>query len=79
MNTVLLIFLLLAMAMVVISLVRGIVAFLRSTRIDLESGEQQDATDMQLKQNRAMMSRIKWQAIAIIVIAIMLAVAGGGN
>ncbi|PZT85047.1 MAG: hypothetical protein DI637_12870 [Citromicrobium sp.] len=79
MNTVLLIFLLLAMVMVVISLVRGIVAFLRSTRIDLESGEQQDATDMQLKQNRAMMSRIKWQAIAIIVIAIMLAVAGGGN
>lgn len=79
MNTVLLIFLLLAMVMVVISLVRGIVAFLRSTRIDLESGEQQDATDMQLKQNRAMMSRIKWQAIAIIVIAIMLAVAGGSN
>lgn len=79
MNTVLLIFLLLAMVMVVISLVRGIVAFLRSTRIDLESGEQQDATDMQLKQNRAMMSRIKWQAIAIIVIAIMLAVAGGNN
>ena len=79
MNTVLLIFLLLTMVMVVISLVRGIVAFLRSTRIDLESGEQQDATDMQLKQNRAMMSRIKWQAIAIIVIAIMLAVAGGGN
>ena len=79
MNTILLIFLLLAMVMVVFSLVRGIVAFLRSTRIDLESGEQQDATDMQLKQNRAMMSRIKWQAIAIIVIAIMLAVAGSGS
>lgn len=75
MNTVFIIILLLAMVMVVVSLVRGVVAFLQSTKVDLESGEQVDATDMQLKQNKAMMARVKWQAVAIIVIAIMLAVA----
>ena len=45
------------------------------TAYDLESGEQVDATEMQLAQNRAMMARVKWQAVAIVVIAIMLAVA----
>ena len=75
MNTVFLIILLAAMVMVVISLVRGVVAFLQSTKVDLQSGEQVDATEMQLKQNKAMMARVKWQAVAIVVIAIMLAVA----
>ncbi|MBX7494153.1 HIG1 domain-containing protein [Qipengyuania sp. 1NDW9] len=75
MNTIFIIILLLAMIMVVVSLVRGVVAFLKSTKIDLESGEQVDATEMQLAQNRAMMARVKWQAVAIVVIAIMLAVA----
>ena len=75
MNTVFIIILLLAMIMVVVSLVRGVVAFLQSTKVDLESGQQVDATEMQLKQNRAMMARVKWQAVAIVVIAIMLAVA----
>ncbi|MBA4765520.1 MAG: hypothetical protein H2048_08570 [Erythrobacter sp.] len=75
MNTVLVIVLLLAMIMVVISLVRGVVAFLQSTKIDLQSGEQVDATQMQLKQNKAMMARVKWQAVAIVVIAVILATA----
>lgn len=75
MNTVFIIILLAAMVMVVVSLVRGVVAFLQSTKVDLESGEQVDATEMQLKQNKAMMARVKWQAVAIVVIAIMLAVA----
>lgn len=75
MNTVFIIVLLAAMVMVVVSLVRGVVAFLQSTKVDLESGEQVDATEMQLKQNKAMMARVKWQAVAIVVIAIMLAVA----
>ena len=75
MNTVFIIILLAAMVMVVISLVRGVVAFLQSTKVDLQSGEQIDATDMQLRQNKAMMARVKWQAVAIVVIAIMLAVA----
>ncbi|MBX7528417.1 HIG1 domain-containing protein [Qipengyuania vesicularis] len=75
MNTFFVIILLAAMVMVVVSLVRGVVAFLKSTKVDLESGQQVDATEMQLKQNRAMMARVKWQALAIVVIAVLLAVA----
>ena len=75
MNTFLVILLVAAMAMVLFSLIRGVVAFLQSTKVDLQTGEQVDATEMQLKQNKAMMARVKWQAIAIVVIAILLGVA----
>ena len=75
MNTVFIILLLAAMVMVVISLVRGVIAFLQSTKVDLQSGQQVDATEFQLRQNKAMMARVKWQAVAIVIIAIMLAVA----
>jgi hypothetical protein len=61
--------------MVVVSLVRGIVAFLQTTKIDLETGEGETVTDMQLAQNKAMFARIKYQALAIVVVAIILAVA----
>ena len=64
MNTFLIILLVILMVLVVASLVRGIVAFLKSTKIDLESGEQTDATDMQLLQNKMMFARIKYQALA---------------
>ena len=75
MNTFLVILLVAAMAMVLISLIRGVVAFLQSTKVDLQTGEQVDATEMQMKQNKAMMARVKWQAIAIVIIAILLGVA----
>lgn len=61
--------------MVVVSLIRGVVAFLQTTKIDLETGEGETATDMQLLQNKAMFARIKYQALAIVVVAILLAVA----
>ncbi len=61
--------------LVVVSLVRGIVAFLQTTKIDLETGEGETATDMQLAQNKAMFARIKYQALAILVVGIILAVA----
>ncbi|QUL37511.1 HIG1 domain-containing protein [Erythrobacter sp. JK5] len=60
--------------MVVVSLVRGIIAFLRTTKVDLETGKGETATDMQLLQNKAMFARIKYQALAIVVVAIILAV-----
>ena len=75
MNTFLVILLVAVMVMVVISLVRGVVAFLQSTKVDLQTGEQVDATEMQMKQNKAMMARVKWQAVAIVIIAILLGVA----
>jgi hypothetical protein len=60
--------------MVVASLVRGIIAFMKSTRMDLDRDPAQGATEMQLMQNRMMFSRIKYQALAVIVVAILLAV-----
>jgi len=62
-------------ALVVISLVRGVIAFLQTTKIDLETGEGETASDMQMAQNKAMFARIKYQALAIVVVGIILAVA----
>ena len=75
MTTFLTILLVILMVLVVASIVRGIVAFLKSTKIDLENGEQTDATDMQLLQNKMMFARIKYQALAVVVVAIILALA----
>ena len=75
MQTFLIIVLVILSVMVVVSLVRGIVAFMQSTKIDLQTGESMDASDMQVKQNKAMFARIKYQALAVAVIAIILVVA----
>lgn len=74
MTTVLVILLVLAMIFVVVSLVRGIVAFLQSHRADIEAGSDRQR-EMQLQQNRMMMNRIKFQAIAIVIVAILLMMA----
>lgn len=74
MTVFLIIVLVVLMALVVFSLVRGIVAFLKTTKIDLESGEGETVREMQLMQNRAMFARIKYQALAVAVIAIILAI-----
>jgi len=66
--------LLILMGLTAYSLIKGIVAFLRTTKIDLETGEGTTATDMQLAQNKAMFARIKYQGLAIVVVAILLAV-----
>lgn len=73
MNTFLTIVLVALMVLVLVSLVRGIVAFMKSTKIDLETGQGQDATEMQLLQNKMMFARIKYQALAIVVVVIILA------
>ena len=67
--------LLVLMGLVAYSLIRGIVAFLKTTKIDLETGEGENVTEMQLLQNKMMFNRIKYQALAIVVVAILLAVA----
>ena len=71
MNTVLVILLVAAMIFVVVSLVRGVVAFLQSHRADVDAGGERQK-DMQLLQNRMMMNRIKFQALAIVIVAILL-------
>ena len=64
--------------MVIVSLVRGIAAFLKSTRDDLERDPQSGPSPMQLQQNRMMFARIKYQAAAVVVIAFLLAFARHG-
>ena len=61
------------MIFVVISLVRGIIAFMQSTKMDLERDETAGPSEMQLMQNKMMFSRIKYQAAAVLVVAILLA------
>ncbi|WP_086606708.1 HIG1 domain-containing protein [Erythrobacter donghaensis] len=73
MNYVLVPVLLVLMGLVAFSLIKGIIAFLKTTKIDLETGESETATDMQLAQNKAMFARIKYQALAIVVVAIIMA------
>lgn len=73
MNTLLVILIVGLAIMVVVSLVRGIIAFLQSTKLDLESPDDADrAGRMQLQQNKMMFARIKYQALAIVVVAVLL-------
>ncbi len=60
------------MVLVLISLVKGIAAFMQSTREDLERGEGAGPSQMQLKQNKMMYARIMYQGIAIVIVAILL-------
>lgn len=73
MTQILIVVLVILLVLVVVSLVRGIVAFMKSTKIDLQTGKGEDATDMQLLQNKMMFNRIKYQALAVVVVAIILA------
>ncbi len=75
MTTFLVIVLVVLMALVVYSLVRGIVAFMKSTKMDLERGEGTGASEMQLLQNKMMFARIKYQALAVLVVVVLLAAA----
>ena len=75
MNWFLTIILILAVLMVVYSLVRGIVAFLQSTKLDLENPEDEArAIRMQEQQNKMMFNRIKFQGLAIGVVVMLMAV-----
>ena len=64
------------MIMVVVSLVRGIVAFMNNTKADLnrEPGSI-GPTPNQVMQNKMMFNRIKYQAAAVLVCALLLAMA----
>lgn len=62
------------MVMVVVSLVRGIIAFIQASRADVEAGGERQK-ELQLQQNKMMFSRIKYQAAAIVVVALLMALA----
>ena len=68
-NTIFLILILAAMVATVVALVRGIIAFLRTTEADLKGG---GVSQSGLKQNRIMRMRIAFQAIAVILVILLL-------
>ena len=74
MQTLLVIAIIFLAIMVVVSLIRGVVAFLKTTKIDLENNTGETVSEMQLMHNKAMFDRIKYQGLAILVVAILLAV-----
>lgn len=65
------------MVMVVVSLVRGLIAFMISMREDVDRPEGSGPSENQLRQNRMMWARIKYQGLAVVAIAILLAFARG--
>ena len=65
--------------MVVISLVRGIAAFMKSTRSELEGGASAGPSAMQKRQSQMMMARIKFQAAAIAVVIILMLAHGASH
>ena len=71
MTTFLVIVIVILAIMVVVSLVRGIIAFMQTSKRDIESGGDR-TVELQLQQNRMMFARIKYQALAIVVVAILL-------
>lgn len=74
-NTFFFILILAAMVATVAMLVRGIIAFLRTTEEDLKAGT---VNQSGLRQNKAMRMRIAFQAIAIILVILMLIMSRGG-
>jgi Hypoxia induced protein conserved region len=71
MEVVLIIALLGAMGMVVFALIRGLGAF---AKMDLDDVDEQGIPRALAKQNSMMFARIKWQAVAIAVVMVLLAV-----
>jgi hypothetical protein len=72
MNTFLVIVIIILAVLVVVSMVRGIVAFMQTTKIDLQSGDATNLVELQERQNKMMFNRIKYQALAIVVVALLL-------
>lgn len=78
MNTILVLALILAMAATLFALIRGIIAFLQTTKEDLNAPEGSGPSPARLKQNKMMMNRILFQAAAIIIVVILLLAKGSG-
>jgi hypothetical protein len=73
MNTFLVILLIAAMIATVVALVRGIVSFLQEAT---EEARGTGPTAAQLKSNRMMQMRIFYQALAVLIVVVILFAAG---
>ncbi|ANC86658.1 MULTISPECIES: twin transmembrane helix small protein [Bacteria] len=74
MNTFLVILLIAAMLATVVALVRGVIAFLQDSHAQVRNGEGPSAAS--LKSNKMMQMRVFFQALAILIIVVILFVGG---
>ena len=77
MSTFLIILLVLAMIATVVALVRGIVIFLKTNHEDIARGGTGPSTSG-MRQNKMMQQRIMFQAIAILIVVLLLVLGGHG-
>ena len=59
------------MGLTLFSLIRGIVAFMQSTRRDLDQPESAGPSEMQLLQTKMMFRRVLFQGATILVVVLM--------
>ncbi|MBT2188421.1 HIG1 domain-containing protein [Sphingobium nicotianae] len=76
-NVLLILLLLAAMGGALFMLVRGIITFLKTTEEDLKNNAA-GPSQSSLKQNKAMMGRVMFQAFAILIVALLLLMKSGG-
>lgn len=74
MNTFLVILLIAAMIATLVALVRGVITFLQEARERVDGGE--GPTALQLQSNKMMQMRVFFQALAILIVVIILFAAG---
>lgn len=78
MNTFLIILIIAAAIATVAMLVRGVVTFLKTTEEELKSGNSGPSASS-LKQNKAMFARIGFQAVAVLLVAVLMLLNGGNQ
>lgn len=62
------------MGYVVVTLVRGVIAFLQASREAIDRGDDDTGpSPNQLRQNQLMFARVKYQGLAVVVVIILLA------
>ena len=71
MSTILIIFIVLAMGATLFALIRGIVAFLQTTEADLNSPDGGISRSAE-RQNKAMFMRVGFQAVAVVLVMLLL-------
>ena len=74
MNAIFIILIIAAMGATVFWLITGIVAFLRTSHADIQAGSLNQSG---LRQNKAMRMRILFQAIAVILVILLLVMSRG--
>ena len=74
MSYVLILLILIAAGAVIFALVRGLIAF---ANMEPDDVDEEGVTASHKKQNDMMFARVKYQAIAVILVALLLLIAGG--